>query len=67
MCVAIARTDSGGNGIFVSSLYGGKGTAVLTGLPIGRYRIYEKSAPKKYELNSDEAILEVSPEEKSFM
>lgn len=62
VCVAIARTDSGGNGIFVSSLYGGKGTAVLTGLPIGRYRIYEKSAPKKYELNSDEAILEVSPE-----
>ncbi len=62
ICVAIARTDSDGNGIFVSSLYGGKGTPVLTDLPIGRYRIYEKTAPKKYELNSDEAVLEVAPD-----
>lgn len=58
--VARIRTDASGTGIVISTLYGGVGTERLTGLPIGKYEIYEKKAPSGYELNRDVAELVVT-------
>ena len=58
--VARIRTDVSGTGIVISTLYSGVGTESLTGLPIGKYEIYEKKAPAGYEINRDVAELVVT-------
>lgn len=53
----IFQTDENGIGIVSDTIYDGKGTDTISGIPIGIYDIRETKAPEGYMTDTDSAVL----------